>query len=741
MIRNNQARPTPEGQLEHRYDGIAKVTGKAKYAAEFTEPFPKKDLVYAYIVHSTIPSGSIASIDQKEAERAFGVIAILTPFNVPKLTSAKPHNLSILQDTDVHYNGQPIAVVLASSLPFARQAARMLTIKYNQQPAKLNFMGRLDEARPPKQGGREQPGTQRGDLAASMAKATVTVDETYITPLQNHNPMEPHATIAWWEGEELNVYDGTQYISGVKMSLARILNLPLENVHVQCPYTGGGFGSKGTAWSHVTLAAMAAKVVQKPVKLVLERNQMFGPVGTRPTTVNKIKIGADASGKIVGIQHDAIMNTSVMDDFVEHSAGTSRMLYNSEANATTEKMVEMNLGMGTYMRAPGEATGTAVLEIAMDELAHKLKMDPVQLRLVNYAETDPSRNRPFSSKHLRECYTQAAENFGWSKRNAEPGQKTEGNKQIGYGMATATYPANRSAAAAIVRILPSGRVFAGSGTQDIGTGMYTIMAQTAAAALGLDPTLVDVKLGDSALPKAPVSGGSQSTASVLPAVDAAAKQAKLKLFQLAMQDTHSPLYNAKDTDIETKDGHIFLKSNPSTGESFTALLTRNGAAPIEAEGSAEPGPDKNSMTTQSFGAVFAEVAVDKDTHMVQVRRVVGTYDIGTLMNNKTGLNQLMGGIVWGVGFALHEEAVIDPVYGRTVNGNLADYHVPVNADIGDIDVSVLNIPDTKFNPLGSRGIGEIGITGAAAAVANAIYNATGKRVRNYPMTPDKIMQA
>ena len=737
----NQTSATPKGQLEHRYDGIAKITGKAKYAAEFTEPFAKKNLVYAYIVQSTIPSGSIASIDQKEAERAFGVIAVLTPFNAPQLTSAKPHNLSILQDADVHYNGQPIAVVLATSLPFARHAARLLKIQYNPQPAKLNFMGRLDEARLPKQGGREQPGTQRGDLTSSMTKATVTVDETYITPIQNHNPMEPHATIAWWEGEKLNVYDATQYISGVKMSLSRILNLPLENVRVQCPYTGGGFGSKGTTWSHVVLAAMAAKIVQKPVKLVLERDQMFGPVGARPTTVNKIKIGADASGRIVGIQHDAIMHTSVMDDFVERSAGPSRMLYNSEANSATEKMVEMNLGMGTYMRAPGEAPGTAVLEIAMDELAHKLNMDPVQLRLVNYAETDPSHNRPFSSKHLRECYTQAADRFGWAKRKSQPRQTSEGHKLIGYGMATATYPANRSAATAIVRILPNGHAFVGCGTQDIGTGMYTIMAQTAAAALGLDPTLVEARLGDSTLPKAPVSGGSQSTASVLPAVDIAAKQAKLKLSQLAIQDSRSPLYNAKDTDLDTKDGRVFLRSNPSTGESFTALLTRNGSQSIEAEGSAQPAADRASMTTQSFGAVFAEVAVDKDTHMVQVRRVVGTYDIGTLMNNKTGLNQLMGGIVWGVGFALHEEAVIDPVYGRTVNESFADYHVPVNADIGDIDVSVLNIPDTKFNPLGSRGIGEIGITGAAAAVANAIYNATGKRVRHYPITPDKIMQA
>jgi xanthine dehydrogenase YagR molybdenum-binding subunit len=747
MMQTEQTRPnTP--QLKTRYDGIAKVTGTAKYAAEFREPFPRKDLTYAYIVQSTIPSGAVASIDTTAADRASGVIAVLTPFNAPKLPVGKPQpparrSLTVLQDTDVYYNGQPIAVVVARSLAEAQHAATLLKIKYTETPAKLDLYGRTAEARLPKSAGKEVPDTHRGDIAAALAKATVTVDETYITPLQNHNPMEPHATLAWWEGEKLNVYDATQYITGVKMTLARTLNIPLDDVRVQCPYTGGGFGSKGSTWSHVILAAMAAKIVQKPVKLTLERTQMFGPVGARPSTINHIKIGATQDGHIVGIQHDAVMNTSVMEDFVEHSAGTSRMLYTSDANFTTEKMVEVNWGLGTFQRAPGESTGTATLEIAMDELAHKLNIDPVQLRLLNYAEKDPSHDRPFSSKHLKECYQQAADRFGWSKRTPQPGQQTEGDKLIGYGMATATYPANRSAAMAIVKILPNGHAFVGSGTQDLGTGMYTIMAQTAAAGLGLDPTLVTVKLGDSTLPKAPVSGGSQSTASVLPAVDDAAKQAKLKLIELALNDPQSPLHNPAPeatTTLDTKDARIFLKSNPSTGETFAQLLTRNNKT-IEATGSAEPGEDKSSMTTQSFGAVFAEVAVDKHTYMVQVRRVVATYDIGTLENNITGLNQLVGGIVWGVGFALHEETLPDPNTGRPVNENLAEYHVPVNADIGHIDVTVLNIPDLKFSPLGSRGIGEIGITGAMAAIANAIHNATGKRLRHYPITPDKILMA
>ena len=729
-------------QLAPRYDGFAKVTGRAKYAGEF----PLKNVAQAYVVQSTISNGTLASIDQTAAGRAAGVISILTPFNAPKLPVGKPQpparrTLSVLQDMDVHYNGQPIAVIVAESLPQAMYAATLLKIKYNQQPGKLDFMGRLGEARLPKQPGKEPPENRKGDLAASMAGSEFKVDETYTTPLQNPNPMEPHATIAWWEGQKLNVYDSTQYISGVKMTLARTFDIPLESVRVQCPYTGGGFGSKGSTWSHVPLAALASKLVNRPVKLVLEREQMFGPVGARPTTVNRIKLGANKQGKLLGIQHDVVMHTSIMEDFTEHAASPTRLLYTSDAISTSEKLVDVNLGVATFMRAPGEAPGTAVLETAMDELAHKLGMDPVQLRLANYAEKDPGHDRPFTSKCLRECYQQAAKRFGWSKRNPRPGQVREGNQLIGYGMATATYPANRSNAQAIVRILPNGHAYVGCGSQDLGTGTYTIMAQTTADTLGIDPSLVEAKLGDSTLPKAPVSGGSQSAASICPAIRDAAIQALLKLSELATSDAQSPLHGLKTSDFDVKDGRLFLKSDPSRGETFAALLGRNGGKPIEAEGSAQPSEDKDAYTSQSFGAVFAEVAVDMDTHMPHVRRIVATYDVGTLINQRTGINQLQGGIVWGVGFALHEETHIDPVFGRTANENLAEYHVPVNADIGTIDVTVVGIPDTKFNPLGARGVGEIGITGAAAAVGNAIFNATGRRVREFPITPDKILMA
>jgi xanthine dehydrogenase YagR molybdenum-binding subunit len=729
MESEQQQEHKPERQLDHRYDAFAKVTGRAKYAAEF----PVKNVAYAYIVQATIPAGAVASIDDAAASRASGVHSILTPFNAPKL--AQLGNVNVLQDATVFYSGQPIAVVVARSLPEARSAAAMLRITYKEQLAKLDFNGLMSDARPPKRGG----AYHRGDPAASLAKATATVDETYSTPIQNHNPMEPHATIATWDGDKLNVYDATQGISGVQQGLARAFSIPQANVHVDCPYTGGGFGCKGYVWSQTILAVMAAKVAQRPVKLVLERTQMFGPVGSRPNTSQHIKLAASADGKLLLQQHDSTCYTSFISDWVESAAAQTTLLYDSESLEVNHLVVPLNLGMGTWMRAPGEATGSVGLEIALDELAEKLKIDPMQLRLINYAEKDPRNGKPWSSKHLREAYAQAAERFGWSKRNTQPGQLREGNKLIGHGMATANYGAGRSPSSAMVRILPNGRVFVGIGTQDLGTGTYTILAQTVALALAMDPSLVDVKLGDTNLPRSGGSGGSTTAASVCPAVYDAAAQAKLKLVQLAIADAQSPLHGASADSVDTKDGNIFLTSSPDKSESIAALIARNGGTPVEATATSELSKDRDTFSSHSWGAVFAEVAVDADTHMVQVRRMVATYDIGTLLNDKTGLNQLSGGIVWGISMALHEEAIIDKKYGRTVNENFAEYHVPVNADVHEIDVTCLNIPDYKFNPLGARGIGEIGITGAAAAIANAIYNATGKRVRDLPITLDKLM--
>ncbi len=742
-----EQKPVGNGkEMPIRYDGKLKVMGKAKYAAEFSGEFKGKGMLYAYLITSSIPSGEIVAMDTTAADRASGVVKILTPFNAPKLPMVMPQppavrKLSLLQDRNVYYSNEPIGVVIAKSQVEAAHAASLVKIKYKASPAKLNFDHRLGEARLPKHG--NAPVVRKpGEAEASWAKATTILEQTYTTPIQTHNPMEPHATIASWEGEKLTVYDATQYISGDKQTLAKHFALPLDNVHVIDPYVGGGFGSKGSTWSHVILCAMAAKVADAPVRLALQREQMFGPVGSRPRTVQKIKLGTDASGKLVAINHDVIMPASVMEDFMESAAQQTSMLYQCDSIETSHKMVDMNVGVMTFQRAPGESVGTTALESAMDELAEKLKMDPLQLRLLNYAEKDPGMQRDFSSKNLRDAYTDAAQRFGWSKRNATPGQMREGNKHIGYGMATATYPANRSAAQATVRLMPDGRIFVGSGTQDLGTGMYTMMAQTVMQEMDVPWEMVDVKLGDSTLPKAPVSGGSQSTASVGPAVKDACAQLMLKLANMAVDDPASQLYNAKAQDITVKGGMLQHKTTPSRAEALTLSVSRNKGKPVEESGSAEPSQEaEKALSTHSWGAVFAEVAVDDSTHMVEVRRVVATYDIGKLLNKKTGISQLEGGIVWGIGMALTEATEIDDNYGRIVNNNLAEYHVPVNADAQKIEVSVIDKPDTKFSPQGGRGIGEIGITGIAGAIANAIYNATGKRIRDFPITPDKIMTA
>jgi xanthine dehydrogenase YagR molybdenum-binding subunit len=730
------------GESVTRVDGRLKVTGAATYAAEFKVP----NLASAVIVQSTIPSGKIVSIDTSSAQRLAGVISILTPNNAMKLpekgkSAVNPpagRVMSLLQDADVFYNGQPIAVVVAETLDQANNAASLIRVKYQPTPAKLDFKAGFATSYPPKKT-KDSPEENRGDVAAGLSQASIKIDEIYTTPIQNHNPMEPHATIAQWEGRRLTLYDATQYISGVKSTVAKTLGIPDEEVHVICPYVGGGFGCKGSTWSHVVLAAMAAKQANRPVKLVLDRPQMFGPVGARPQTHQHIVLGATADGKLTAIQHDVHAHTSTFEDFLEPSAVVTRMLYASPNLGTSHHLVPLSVGTPTFQRAPGEATGTFALEVAMDELAYKLNIDPVQLRLINYTDEDPQKKMPFSGKHLRECYQQGAERFGWAKRNPKPGSMRDVGLLIGQGMATASYPANRSAATAAVKFQPNGRVLVSCGTQDLGTGTYTIMVQVAADVLGLQPDRIDAKLGDSTLPKAPVSGGSQSAASVTPAVRVAAQQARLKLFSMASNDPQSPLQGANSEGIDFKDGKLFLKSDPSKAEDFTVLMSRHPNDPVETTGSAEPEQSSQAFSKHSFGAVFAEVSVDPAVGTVRVRRVTGVYDIGTLLNKKTGKSQFIGGIVWGISLALHEQTHVDWRDGRVVNANLAEYHVPVNADIGDIDVSVINIPDLNFNPLGARGIGEIGITGVGAAVANAIYHATGNRLRDVPITPDKVL--
>jgi xanthine dehydrogenase YagR molybdenum-binding subunit len=727
-----------------RVDGHAKVTGTAVFSAE--HPLPR--MSYAVMVQSTVPKGRIVAIDAAAAMQRPGVLLVMTHQNAPRLPKPPPPKpedqpppvkLNLLQDDFVNYNGQPVAVVVADTLEHAQDAARALHIRYAREDAVLDFKLARRSPRKPKEQPDRPNDTSRGNLAGGFAAAASRIDAVYTTPIENHNPMEPHATIAAWNGDELTLYDSTQNVSGVKKTAARTFGIAPERIRVICPYVGGGFGSKGTAWSHVMLAAMAARQVGAPVKLALERTQMFAPVGARPMTEQRLELAALDGGRLSAVRHAALTSTSFQDDFTEPSTAATRMLYDSDSARTSQRLATLNLGIPTYMRAPGESNGSFALESAMDELAYELKIDPVQLRLRNYAEQDPGKQRPWSSKALRECYLRGAEKFGWAGRDPLPRSMRADGQLVGWGMATATYPANRRKAAASATILPDGTAVARSGTHDLGTGAYTIMTQIAAEGLGLPVAKVRFELGDSALPEAPGAGGSQSTASVGPAVYAAARAARDKLIALAVADARSPLHGVDAAQVDAADGWIFHGAQPQRRELVTAVMARNGGQPIVADVSAEPGDEKRQYSAHSFGAVFVEVRVDPDLGTIRVPRVVGVYDVGRLMNAKTGHSQLMGGIVWGLGMGLMEKTEMDPHAGRAVNANLADYHVPVNADIGDIDVSVIDAPDTHFNVLGARGIGEIGIVGVAAALANAVYHATGRRVRDLPIRLDDLL--
>jgi xanthine dehydrogenase YagR molybdenum-binding subunit len=732
------------GQPINRTDGLKKITGTAAYAADHVLP----DCAHAVLVTSTIPAGRIKRIHAGHAQEVPGVLLIMTHQNAPRLPDrtssgklAPPVGrvLNLLQFDAIHYNNEPVAVVIADTLEHAREAAARLRIEYESAPAVLDFGAAQEHVHPPEKVLTQSTDTTRGNLQAGMLSGSAIVDASYSTPNAHHNPMEPHATIAAWDGGKLTLYDSTQYILGVRNVVAGTLGIPPEDVSVHCPYTGGGFGCKGSVWSHVVLAAMAARQVGRPVKLVLDRQQLFGPVGTRPVTNQRLKLAAMSDGRLTASSHDVVAYTSMIEDWIEPCALATRMLYQCANQQTTHRLARMNLGTPTFMRAPGESTGTFALESAMDELAYELDIDPLQLRLQNYAEQDPGKQLPWSSKSLRECYAIGAERFGWEKRNPQPRSMREGNKLVGWGMATATYPTNRSPASVRARMLADGTAVVQTASQDLGTGTYTVMTQVAADALALPLDKIRFELGDSSFPSAPISGGSTTVASVAPAVQAAANALRLKLIGIALADEASPLHGATADAVVADNGCFFLKDDPSRRVAMAAIVAGHGGEPVEASASAAPGNEKKEFSMHSFGAVFVEVHVDEDLGQISVPRVVGVYGVGKLLNRKTGHSQLMGGIVWGISLALFEETVFDNRNGRAVNGNLAEYHVPVNADIGDIDVSVVDEEDPHVNPLGAKGIGEIGITGVGAAIANAIYHATGKRVRDLPITLDKLL--
>jgi len=727
----------------NRTDAWAKVSGAAHYTAEHQV----ENLAQAVLVTSTIPSGRVLRIDDSAAKEVPGLLLVMTPQNamrLPKETKdgkLQPpigRRLTLLQEDDVYYNNQPIAVVVADTFEHAREAAARLIVEYERKDAALDFQKAKESPHTPEKVLAEETDTKRGDLADGLLASSVRLDETYTTPIENHNPLETHATIAEWDGDRLTIHESTQYMKGVQRIVASIFGIPPENVTALCPYTGGGFGSKGSIWSHGPLTAMAAKMLGRPVKLSLDRNQMFGPVGQRPNTEQRYRFGAMEDGSILASSHDTIAYTSMIEDWIEPCGIISRMMYESPNQQTTHRLAKMNLGTPTFMRAPGEATGSFALESAIDELAVELNMDPLALRLKNYTENDPGKDLPWSSKSLRQCYEIGAERFGWKDRNPQPRSMKQGNKLVGWGMATATYPTNRSAGECSATLRPDGTALFRSATQDLGTGTYTVMTQIAADAICLPVEQVRFELGNSQMPESPVSGGSTTVASVGPAVQAAGHALRLKLIGIALADQASPLFGVTADQIGFENGELYRLDEPSRREAMAAIVARHGA-PVEVKAKAEPGDEKKKYSMHAFGAVFVEVTVDEDLGEIRVPRVVGVYGVGKLMNEKTGYSQLMGGIVWGIGLALFEETVIDKRNGRAVNGNLAEYHVPVNADIQGIDVQIVDEDDPHVNPLGAKGIGEIGITGVGAAIANAVYHATGKRVRDLPITLDKLL--
>ena len=735
-----QSRPLGEGVS--RRDGPAKVRGEAQYTADFAPD----NLLHAVLVTSTIARGRIAAVDASGAESVPGVVLVMTHENAPRLATPDKskeqqtdRKLNLLQDDGVLYAEQPVGVVVAETLEAARWAASLVRYHYEAMVPRT-ALDPKDAFAPRKVGAGDNAAEEKGDVDAGLAAAQ-RIEQDYVTPNQTHNPMEPHATLAEWDGDQLTLYTATQGLYPTQKRVATLLGIPQEKVRVICYFSGGGFGSKGPTWSHVLLAAMAAKQVGRPVKLALERTQMFGPVGHRAITRQTMRLGAGEDGKLTALSHHTLTQTSSFDEFVEPASVLSRVAYATPNLSSTHEVMHADVGTPSFMRAPGEAPGSAALESAMDEMAYALKVDPLEFRLRNYAEVEPLSDKPFSSKSLRQCYEQGAERFGWRGRPLAPRTMRDKNGLlVGWGVGTASYPARLMQAKARVQLLADGTALVEAATHDMGTGTWTIMAQAAAESLGLPLDRVRFELGDTDYPNAGISGGSTTAATTGTAIHNGAEAVLGQLAALAFADPESPLYGASNAGVEVRDGRLVRRDDPTKAAAFGDILQRAGKPSIEAEGSAKPDDAvEKQFSTHAFGAVFAEVKVDPDLGQIRATRLVGAFAAGRIMNEKTARSQYLGGMVWGVSFALQEHADVDPRSGRIINNNLAEYHIPVNADLPDLDVVFVPEVDPHVNPLGVKGIGEIGITGTAGAVVNAVWHATGVRVRELPVTLDKLL--
>ena len=733
------------GRPLSRLDGPQKVSGTARFAAEVA----LENLAFASMVCSTIAKGRIESFDLLEAELATGVIAILTYQNAPKMTSpplmvedpngAAISNLPVMQDDRVHWNGQPVAVVIAESQEQADHAASLVRVTYATEPPTLSFEAQLPKAKPPKDILGEPPSIRIGDAEAALRDAEFRIAASYRTPRYNHNAIEPHATTAVWDNEKhLTLHDSSQALSASRYTLAKALGLKPENIRLLAPFVGGAFGAKGI-WNHQLLCIAAAKIVRRPVRLALSREDVFRIVGGRTLSEQRVALGAKADGTLTALIHRGTTGVVTHNSFPEQFSFPARHLYAAESMLIEQEVVELDMVANTSMRAPGESIGSFALESALDELAVTSGIDPIELRRRIEPDKDPTKGTPFSSRHLVAAYRRGAERFGWAKRSSKPGTQRDGEWAIGQGVATAYYPYYLMAGgSANLRLNAAGEAVVQVAAHEMGMGTATVQTQHLADRLGLPMNRVRFEYGDSDFAQSPIAGGSSQSASIFAAVIAASEVLIKELLKISGKD--SPLAGSKRDEVQATRGGLYRIDAPACGESYARILSRAGREEIECKAAAPKPAEMIKYSMHSYGAQFCEVRVNQVTGEIRVSRWLGSFDTGRILNPKTAASQFRGGIIMGIGMALTEASFFDERSGRFMNPSLAEYHVPVHLDVPKIDVIWNDIPD-PHSPLGLHGIGEIGITGAAAAIANAVFNATGKRMRELPITLDKVLTA
>ncbi len=744
------------GAAVPRIDGPLKTTGTARYAVDHDFP----NLVHGIAIQSTIGKGRIRSLDASAAEKMPGVLLVLHHGNLRDVFRTFPRqqdgsmaeSRAPMSDDTITYWGQYVAVAVAETIEQARAAAAAVRVEYDVEKPDVRLdLGAGFE-------GNRESSWKRGDPDQALASAPVTIDETYVTPVETHNPMEMHGTVAVWDGDNVTLYDSSQGVVSFRTVMAEVLGVPRENVRVISRFVGSGFGGKLSPWPQATLAAAAARQLNRPVKLSVDRRMMFSNVGHRPRTQQRIRLGATPDGKLTAIRHDFYTETSELDDFVEHCGEQTPFLYSCPNLEVTTAMVRRNVGAPAPMRGPGAVPGLFALESAIDELAIRLKMDPVELRLKNDAERDEGKNLPFSSRHLKECYTTGAEKIGWKQRTPEVGSMRRNGKVIGLGVGGASWAAARIPCTATVELCQNGRVCVRCGTQDIGTGTYTLFAQVVHARTGVPLDRIDVFLGDSSLPDGPTSGGSMVTSAILPATTGAVDHAVTRLINGATLLPESPFHGVHPDTLTVAEGRVVAKdqkpqvvgvaygsgSLTANGLPFEEVLKLANLSGIAATGRTFPSfedPKAQKYSLHSYGAHFAEVEWEPEIARLRVSRIFSIFDCGRIINKKAGANQILGAAVMGVGMSLFEETVHDERSGQPINGNFADYLVATCADLPDLDVTFLDYPDLIVNEYGARGIGEIGMAGVAPAIASAVYHATGVRVRELPIRIEDLLKS